>query len=1002
MEFRLLGTVEAHAEGRLLDVGPPKRRFVLALLLLEPNQTIPVARFVDLIWPDDPPPGARKVVFSHICRLRQSLAKAGAAGHGIRLTTTSPGYALHVDPMRVDVHRFRRMVGEARNVRGATERAGSLRAALELWRGPPLADVADPDVRSRLCGGLDEMWCEAVEDRIAADLECRRHRALVGELSALLAHDPLRERLVGQLMLAQYRSGMRAAALETFHAARARLADQLGLDPGAELRRLHEAILRDDPELELPPTPGQPVGSPQPRPAQLPPDVAGLVGRDELLRLLSAARHRVLLIVGGAGVGKTALAVHWAHRVQADFPDGQLFLDLRGHAPSAPLRPIEALTYLLTALGVPADEIPVDADIAAARYRSSVAGKRILLVLDNAVTAEQVRPLLPGCDGCVTVVTSRNRLTGLVAREGAHRVALQTLDQDAALALLGWMTGSERVAAEPVAAAELVRRCAYLPLAVRIAAANLADDTTRSIASWLAELGGEAGLAALSVVGDDQLAVRAAFDLSYNKLTEPARRVFRLFGLAPGSDISLDAVTVLAGADVADVRKPLAELVSACLIEQRVANRYSAHDLLRQYAKDIAGDEREARHRMLHWYVDAVEHAIRALSPHLLIVPIDLVASGSPVPEFDNGDAALAWLDSERANLVEITVWAEAHGSPKVAWALAGLLGPYVSLRMPAPDRITMVSAGLRAAIADDSSLGQAAAHISLALIHHRCLSNLADAIEHNQRGLELCRSAGWREGEANATGNLGNVYREIGRLADAEARYTRVLALEREIGRRTGEGTALNNLGALCLERGDVDRAIGYYDQALALRQAMGDRLRVGRVLLNLADANLLRGRFVEGLEQGLRALAAARETGDRANEPAALGTVAALRGRLGHYPEALADCRSALALAREGGSRRVQAAVLVVLGQLHAGLGEHRQAIAPLQEALALARDSSSRHVEADALIALAGAHRQFGEDDAARSVALAADELTWRFGYRLLEHSGRMRSSDQTATP
>jgi DNA-binding SARP family transcriptional activator len=288
MEFRLLGTVEARADGQVLDIGPRQRRLVLALLLLEPNQTVPVARFVDLMWPDDPPQGA---------------------------------YPLHLDPLRVDVHRFRRMVGEARNVSGSAERAESLRAALELWRGPALADVADPEVRSRLCGGLDELRCEAVEDRIAADLECGRHRALVGELFALLVQEPLRERLVGHLMLAQYRSGMRAAALDTFHTARSRLAGELGLDPGVELCRLHEAILRDDPALELSPPPARTVRTPR----QLPPDVAGFTGRDEQLHLLSTLRNHLVLIVGGPASGRPRSPCTGHIALGAAFPTGSSF-----------------------------------------------------------------------------------------------------------------------------------------------------------------------------------------------------------------------------------------------------------------------------------------------------------------------------------------------------------------------------------------------------------------------------------------------------------------------------------------------------------------------------------------------------------------------------------------------------------------------------------------------------------------------------------------------------
>jgi DNA-binding SARP family transcriptional activator len=692
MKFGLLGSVAVWVDGRPVEIGPPKRRLLLAVLLLDLGRVVPVDRLVELLWDDDPPPAARRVVFAHISRLRQLLTAAGAKTYGVSLETAAPGYALLADPDRVDAHRFQRLVEQARATADVSERAELLRSALALWRSDALADVAGGAVRDRLCRHLTDLRLLAMEERLEADLRCGRHRELLGELAELVEQHPLRERLAGLLMLARYRSAMQAEALETFQRLRTRLVDELGIDPGPELRRLQEAILRNDPALDAA---AAPAAAPAAVPAQLPADIAGFTGRaaqlkqlGELLPEAGDADHHhgvpIALITGCAGIGKTALAVHWGHRMRPHFPDGQLYVNLRGHAPTPALRPIEALAQLLPGLGVPIEEVPVSLEQATALYRSRLSDRRMLVVLDNAETADQVRPLLPGSARCLVVVTSRNRLSGLVARDGARRVDVEVFASDEALALLADVLGPERIAAEPDAAKELVERCAYLPLALRIAAANVLDAPRDGLAGYVARLAAETRLSELAVDGDEEAAVRVAIDLSYEKLPTEARRLFCYLGLVPGPDWTHDtaaalAATALSGPAVAVVRGLADRLVTAHLAEPHGPSRFVSHDLLRHYARErafseLGAAERDAAlRRLFGWYVESARAASTLLNPELVRLPAPVETGGRRV-EFAAAADAMRWLDAERENLLAAVESAAAHGPRDAAWALADAL----------------------------------------------------------------------------------------------------------------------------------------------------------------------------------------------------------------------------------------------------------------------------------------------------------------------------------------
>src|SRR2546421_2340407 len=484
----------------------PRRqeRCVLAVLLLEADHVVPMSRLCELLWDGDPPEHAPRTVRTYVARLRSLLGAAEAAAHGVELRTEHGGYRLAAPPDLLDAHVFRRLYETAVGTADIRERDRLLRRALDLWRGPALSRAATDRLRERLCAGLDELRLQAVEESLATGIELGNHLRLLPEVARQMRENPLRERLVELYMRALYRSGRRAEALEAYARARDLLSDQLGLEPGSALQRLQLEVLRD----AAPPPAAEPVVGPPPlpAPAQLPASAAGFTGRAAQLAQLDGFLRRaaagggapsVIAVAGTAGVGKTTLAIHWAHRIRGRFPDGQLYLDLRGFDPTgSAVDPASALRRLIEALDVPPDRVPGDLDAAAAFYRTLVADRKILVVLDNARDADQVRQLLPGTPGCLAVVTSRNHLAGLVATAGAVPLTLDLLSPEEARELLARRLGADRTAIEPDAVEEIIARCVRLPLALAIVAAHGSIQpglSLRTLADRLRDAGTTAG-----------------------------------------------------------------------------------------------------------------------------------------------------------------------------------------------------------------------------------------------------------------------------------------------------------------------------------------------------------------------------------------------------------------------------------------------------------------------------------------------------------------------------
>jgi DNA-binding SARP family transcriptional activator/tetratricopeptide (TPR) repeat protein len=993
MRFRMLGPVRVHTGVSWVPVAAERQRLVLAVLLVDAGRAVSMDRLADALWGNRPPPGASNTVRAYVMRLRRLL------GDGA-LVTRGRGYELVAGPDDIDAAVFERLVASGRHeLDESRAEAGSARLeeALALWHGPVLADVpASPWLTARVAH-LEQVRLTAEEDHIAALLDLDRHEQVVDDLNRLVEQSPLRERRWVLLMLALQRCGRRAEALDAFHRARQVLRDELGLDPGLELRELQRTILTEDPPPEH-----VTIRKPPVTPAQLPNDVAWFTGRDSHLARLDAklagegdpAPTAVVIsaLDGSAGVGKTALAVHWAHRVRDRFPDGQLYVNLRGYAAGSPLRPIEALAGFLHALGVPAEEIPADEGRAAALYRSLLAGRRMLVVLDNANHPDQVRPLLPGGAGCLVLITSRDQLAGLTAVDGATRITLDVLTPAEARTLVTRMLGAWRAEAEPESVDELARLCGHLPLALRIAAANVSTHPRWTVADYITRLRADP-LAALQVDGDPQAAVRATFDLSYAALPADAQHLFRVLGLGPGPDLTADAAAALAGIAPAQAARLLDRLSSVHLVDERAPGRYTMHDLLRRYAAEQAAtedpepDRHAALGRLFDHYLHTADAAAAQLPGFSARLPRPAAHLGRPIPGFGDRAQALAWLDAERANLVAAVRHAAAHGPRPAAWMLADTLYSYFDLGIHAVDWQAVAQAGLAAAQAEGDARARAAAHLNLGGLHGR-QSRYRTAIDHYTHALTLSAQTRWTDGRASVLGRLGCMHWELGDLQQAAEFHTQALALNRRIGRLDGQASNHNNLGLAYWQMGRLEDAADQYAQALALYQQAGSRGAEGNAHGNLGDTYHALGRYDDARISIEQALAIHRKTGNRGSESAVVCCLAAIDRDAGRHAEAHGTASTAVHTAAGIGDRRIEADARNVLASVDLYLGQHHSAVEGHQRALRLACDIGNRYGQTEAHLGLAAAHRYAGRCEEASEHAQQALGIACPSRYRIVE--------------
>jgi DNA-binding SARP family transcriptional activator len=968
VRIQVLGPMRAWHDEQPIALGPPGQRAVLGLLILAGGQPVTTGALVDAIWGADPPASAVNVIQTHVKRLRRLLEPARTPhSRSEVLPYVGNSYRLGVPPDRIDLLRFRHLV---RSTPAHGDAGEPLREALALWQGPPFADLpllADhPKVtaiveehRTALTRYADAMLAAGATDRAIAALE-----------EAVAAH-PLDEAGQARLMRAYRSAGRRAQAFETFHAVRRRLVDELGVDPGPELTTAHNELLVEDP-AEPGAGPGAAAGAvARPAPAEVPGDVPGFTGRARELRELDrligtptsdpAATVVIGVVSGTAGVGKTALAIRWAHRALDHFPDGQLYVDLRGYDPEQPMAPNDALARFLRSLGLPGEQVPADADERAARYRSMLHGRRMLVLLDNAASVDQVRPLLPGSAGSVALVTSRNSLSGLVVRHGARRLGLDVLRRDDALELLRRLLG-DAVDADPEAAAALVAHCASLPLALRIAAELVHNRAPMPLAAVVKELADHRRrLGLLSNEDDPHSDIDAVFSWSYRHLPREAAQAFRMMGLHPGADLDVYAVAALVAGDEARARTDLHVLAGSHLVHATGTDRYGMHDLLRTYARELAVRDgvAELPRRLLDLYLHTAARAIDALFPAERHRRPRVPAPAGPLPSFGGAgssatDAALAWLDAERANLVATAVHAAAHGEGWYAVQLTIVLLRYLESGGHYADAVTLHDHALRAARAMHDRGGEAQLRANLGVVHVQ-QGRYVEAVGEFTRAIAVAHEVGDTVAEARALGNLGHVYQWQGRYREAATKLADAIDLCRRDGDAPGEARGLGNLGQVRLRQGRYADATIDLHASVAICRRIGDAVGEAYALVYLGHVETALGRYAEASEHHERALAVFRGTTEPAGEAYALDGLGGVDLLRGEHGRALDRLREAVALVRRIGERAGEARITNTLGEAAAASGRLAEARMHHLSALRLAEAIGHRYEQARAQEAL-----------------------------------------------
>ena len=919
MKFRVLGAVQISVAGQWRRVERPRRRALLAYLLLSANTTVTTARLTEALWGAHPPATSRSQLKNDLAALRRTLAESG---HPDLLRTQTAGYQLDLQPGDLDLEVFTQRVRQAERELAdgrALQASEAFRSALSLWSGPALADLRawfTESAQSR----LEELRLAVAEQLAEVDLVLGRHLWQIAELTELVGQHPLRERLRGLLMVALYRGGRRAEALAVARDLRKVLIEQHGLDPQQEFTDLEARILRGDPGLAREPAAAGPADPAltTPGPAQLPMDTYAFVGREDELKRLAAVADEVdgpnlVLIAGNAGVGKTALATHWAHRLAAAYPDGQLYLNLRGFDPAnSPIEPLDALARFLRALGADDSEIPREVDEAAAMFRSRLAGRRILLLLDNAHSAEQVRPLLPGSRSCLVAVTSRRRLHALIAHDGAHLLELGVLSAEDAKELLHTILHDGSFAADPAASGELSRRCGYLPLALRLAAAHLTCHQHLPIAQYTEELAEGDPLATLDQGAFESTTVSAAFGVSYRELSPPAQRMLRMVTLAPGPGFGLAGAAALTGASFVQAGQSIAELRAMHLINEDHPQRYSMHDLLCSYGsaraatEDSAQDRSDATRRMIDFYSDTVYHAYRLLQPMRAEIPMELLHPPVEPLRFADRAAAIDWYDQEREALLGAIELALRHGWFAPAWQLTYALFPFFYIRRHWPEWTRALQMALTAAQQAQDRFGQLVTH-NVSGIAYRFIGDHALSRDHFMRALELGTALGEARRVAAVHVNLADLCLAEGQLDDG-VEHLRIALQEPGYGHEPALAcVTYHTLGCALLDRQELDEAHAALTKSLEMAMTSGDLLMAGYAHLNLSEVALTRAQIGTARAHAEQQLELALQTRDPLLHATALDVLASCIA-VKSLPTARDHWRSALRLYRQLNHRREQ----------------------------------------------------------------------------------------------
>jgi DNA-binding SARP family transcriptional activator/tetratricopeptide (TPR) repeat protein len=1016
--FRVLGPVELLRGGREVALGGSTALSLLAGLLVSANQVVAAEELMDLIWGTAGPAHPQAALQSTVSRLRRVV------GADV-VETLGRGYRICAGPGDLDLLQFDDLVAsaDADATRGASAAAvTSLEEALGLWREPVLGNVGSNVLRRDVAPKLTERYLDAHEQRAELCLRLGQHQALTGELAGLVRAHPFRERLAGSLMVALYRSDRQADALAVYEGLRQSLAEELGVDPAPAVQELHLQILRADPEVRAPhPQTGHPVqlvtetdpdliaarpgeviaAPPRDVPRQLPTSTRAFTGRqaelDELLRVVEAASDThgpgtvvISAIDGMAGIGKTALAVHAAHRLAGRYGDGQLFIDLHGYTLGYPPRTADqALETFLRTLGVPPRQIPADVEERAALYRERLAGTQTMIVLDNAADESQVRPLIPGDGGCLVLVTSRRKLKAL---DDAHTLALDVLPEQDAIALFCAVAGPGRVAADDPAVTEIIGLCGCLPLAVRIAAALIRSRPAWSPGRLAARL--RAARARLDALFDGDRDLAALFDLSSKALHDDQRRLYRYLGVIPGPEIDACATSALLNTDLAEAERLLQELVDHNLLLEPAAGRYRMHDLIRAQVRALvaaepAGERQAALDRLLDYYQYTAGLADARIARYGRRGPAGPAPAHAPA--LPDADAARAWLRAERANLIACLRYAIQGGRDErivaLSAGLASLLrtdGPWLQATAPHAaaaaaaarlgDRSGQAHAltelgnlrrltsdylgadrSLEAAMelyreADDKS-GQARALTELAIIR-RVSSDYQGAERRLQAALELYREAADKSGQARALTELGIVRYVFGNYPGAQRSLQAALELYREADDKSGQARALTELAEIQQLTGDYEGAARNAEASVAISEGLGDRLGRANALTVLGRTRRLTGDYGDAVRHQEAALDMYRELGDRLGHANARTHLAEVRRLTGDYEAAARDLEESISTYRDLGNRGNQASALHCYAAVISAAGDLPRATDLYRDALQLAREVQQPDDEAAAL--------------------------------------------------
>lgn len=889
VSFAVLGEVVAQVDGTMIDLGPARQRTALAALLLDVNEVVPTAQLRWRIWGERPPLRAANTLRTYLARLRSALRHAD----GWALEHRGGGYVLRTDPSAVDLHRFRQLVTAARTAPDE-EAAQLFGTALALWRGDPLSTL-DTEWGADVRTVLRAEHLAVRLDHHDVQLRRGRHTEVVTATTSLLDEHLLDERLAGQHVLALYRCGRQAEALRAYERIRRMLADELGVGPGPELAEVYQRILRTE-------------TSPEPRhsvPRQLPPAPNGFVGRDRELASVTKVfdRHTggvfIGAVIGPGGVGKTWLTLQWAHVNLAHFPDGQLYANLRGYTKGEqPATPSSVLRALVQGLGVPGSAIPSDLDGLVALYRSTIADRRMLLVLDNARDSAQVADLLPGTPSTAVLITSRDRLTGLVTTHRARPVPLGLLNSDESKALLTEALGRDQVAAEPEAAAVVATHAAGLPLAMSILAARVLTGSSHSLTELAGELRDTSTRLDVMETGDMTADLRTVFESSYHALSTEAAFVFRLLGVSPGPDLALDAAANLTGLPLREVRARLRVVESAHLTSQEAQGRYRLHDLIRLYCREaVDGHEAgEALGRLADFYLHTALGADHLLDPHRPKITIAAPRAGCVPTVLSDEAAATRWFTAELPNLVAIQRAAAEHGLHEHAWQLAWAMHNFHRKNGNFHENHDTWQVGLAAATASGSLPARSLAHRYLGLTLAQLRSH-REAVEHLHRSLALATEAVDTLGtahshyaltqsyellgdsatalrharethriyqdldlpveRAHATNALGWCLARTGDLVAARAHCEQALAEHRTIDCQSGIASAWDSLGYIAMKQGDTAASVRYYEEAVGQYEKIGSpglstesRRQLGNAYAAAGDLDAARKAWLTALE--------------------------------------------------------------------------------------------------------------------------------------------------------